>query len=246
MKVDYISDLHLERIPIEEHQVEANLLLETSDKDSNILILAGDIINIHELHSSVFINTLCEEYEYVLFVPGNHEYYNISIKSLPSKQLPNNFIFLNNARFEYNNISFFGTTLWSDTSEYLETTIEERLKRIRLYDFRVIEGLDLKVYRELYTNSVKSLKKEKNVDVVITHHSPCYLSIPYAYTTHPLNMFFASHLLEQLDELPKVWVHGHIHTMVNYKYKDTRVISNPYFDYNYNIGNMAIKTFEVS
>lgn len=64
--------------------------------------------------------------------------------------------------------------------------------------------------------------------VVITHHAPSRSSIPSEFNGDPLSARYASDLEGLVGETkPAIWVHGHIHTPVDYLLGETRVISNP-------------------
>jgi predicted phosphodiesterase len=225
MKIDYISDLHLNEnteVAVTETIVDQVTAL------SKAIILAGDIYKIDNLHTSYFIKTMCDMYEYVIFVSGNHEYYNCNINQIPSKQLPNNFIYLDNSFVTIDNVTFYGTTLWSNLSEHLNTKVTAL--STFLNDFRSINGMTILKYQELFDHSNKFLSKQNfnERSVVITHHLPSYKSLSQEYSESNLNLFFANHILEELPSLPEVWIHGHTHSPCEYVYKKTKVFCNPY------------------
>ena len=72
MKIQYASDLHLEFAEnwryLREHPLE---------KAGDILVLAGDIGYIGDENYSLhpFWNQVADQYEQVLVIPGNHEFY---------------------------------------------------------------------------------------------------------------------------------------------------------------------------
>lgn len=77
----------------------------------------------------------------------------------------------------------------------------------------------------------------KNI-IVVTHHAPTPYSIAPEYKNDPLSAAFASDLRWLLDENPeiKMWVHAHVHSPVDYIYKNCRIIAEP-FGYYWENGN---------
>jgi Icc-related predicted phosphoesterase len=75
------------------------------------------------------------------------------------------------------------------------------------------------------------LKEKKNMPaIVITHHSPSFMSINEKYQRETdMNGAYASDLSDLIldHENIRVWVHGHMHDAVDYSIGNTRVLSNP-------------------
>lgn len=64
--------------------------------------------------------------------------------------------------------------------------------------------------------------------MVVTHHAPSPRSIPPEFRGDPLSACYASDLEDLIvDGRPALWVHGHIHTKVDYRVGRSRVIANP-------------------
>ena len=73
MIIQIVSDLHLEYL--EEYDLDS--LIEK--KNANILVLVGDIGSLYRYPQLIgFLDKVCRIYEYVLYVPGNHEYYKMN------------------------------------------------------------------------------------------------------------------------------------------------------------------------
>jgi len=127
MKIDYVSDLHLEFQDYHDFSKETG---------GDILILAGDIFTADAIRANrtdpkgrglkkyvktQLIDGLFNKYSHVLYVMGNHEHYHWlywdsatslrkSLKDLGAK----NVVLLDNDVFSFGDIRFLGTTLWSD------------------------------------------------------------------------------------------------------------------------------------
>ena len=73
LKLQIVSDLHIE---YKNNTVPDPLDLITPEAD--ILVLAGDIGSLYKFDQlRNFMVKLCEYFQLVLYVPGNHEYYKI-------------------------------------------------------------------------------------------------------------------------------------------------------------------------
>lgn len=80
----------------------------------------------------------------------------------------------------------------------------------------------------------KAVEENKHKPIIImTHHAPSPYSIDGKYKGDLLNAAFASNLNQYILEHPEIrlWVHGHMHTPVDYILGETRVACCP-FGYN--------------
>lgn len=63
---------------------------------------------------------------------------------------------------------------------------------------------------------------------IMTHHAPSRRSVPERFETDALSPAYASHLDSFVERSgAAAWIHGHIHTSVDYHIGQPRVISNP-------------------
>lgn len=242
LKIQYMSDLHLEfggyaDIPAL----------------GDVLVLAGDInLGINTLN---FANSMAEDFEHVIFILGNHEYYGQiwpdlvgKIKDLPIKD---NVHFLNNDQVVIDGVTFIGGTLWSDISNPLDKLIISAklndYQRIKMYNGKTSYSKRpitpshttyefLRAKKFLEDNLVKG-----SPTVVVTHHLPHFDCIPEQFKSSDLNAAYASDLTNIfVDFEPNVWIHGHTHDTVDKMIHKTHVVCNPrgyypdYMNINYN------------
>ena len=222
MKIKLISDIHCE-FHKDKGKRFAN---EFSVKDTDVLIIAGDLSTVDHLYT--VLTTLCERVPHLVYVTGNHEYYNTS-REVVNRSLQKitkkykNFHWLNNSFTEINGQRFIGGTMWFPDSR--EAWVNEG----RLTDFRVIKGFEKWVYKE--NRKTQNYLKE-NIqagDVVVTHHLPSYYSIADQYEGSELNCYFVTRMDEVIKEKqPAAWMHGHTHESCNYTLGDTLVLCNPH------------------
>lgn len=241
MRIQFKSDLHLEDIygttrPL----VTAEVSPLHVDPQAEVLVLAGDIINANEYQINCLIGDLKHVTIPILYVPGNHEYWNMSRQEGNDKLM---------AMLEKTNITFFGreykiikvgeeevlfigATLWSPINTPIEATVAEGTP-----DFRRVKDVTVDSWNKTYISELdfieqtlafrdfKHLKK-----VVITHHLPSFKSVPDRYQGSMFNCIFASHsdyLMMDEESAPEVWIHGHTHDSMDYINGHTRVVCNP-------------------
>lgn len=257
MKIAVCSDLHLEFGQIELENTEG----------ADVLILSGDILCAEDLarhpgdrgpyapvESHRYINSMVYrdfldqvnfEFPNVLYVAGNHEFYDCKwVKTLDilRSYMENykNIYFLENDVFKLEDVTFVGCTLWTDMNNYDPLTLHS--VRDMMNDYRVITN-DEAGYTKLrpshtasrharskqYIQKVVEGKSDEKF-VVCTHHAPSFQSIPPEYRGQSLmNGAYASNLEELVLDNPqiKLWTHGHTHEVQDYMMGDTRVVCNP-------------------
>lgn len=216
MKIQILSDIHAEFHPDCAFRWFSQLPIV-----GDVLVIAGDL-GTGDLAEKI-LGFLCPEINPVpvVYVPGNHEYYQTSfrefdtrIKTLKFKNLH----VLNNASFG----NIHGTTLWFPN--HPRNTLFEKY----LTDFSLIHNFRNEVY-ERNEQAVRYLEDIQEGDIVVTHHCPTFFSVPEQYVGNETNRFFVSPLETLiLEKKPKVWIHGHTHTSFEYTVGETTVVCNPY------------------
>jgi len=223
MQINFISDLHLEFGP-----------LEIEPEAGDVLVLAGDI----DIKGRVdWINTIASKFNHVIYVLGNHEFYNGTMDSIYRKtreNLVDNVHLLENESVTIAGVTFHGATLWSD---FLNGNPMSYLRCDQaINDYRLIRAGDGKHrFKPQIAHSLHNISKvflQENVkegDVVVTHMAPSLLSIHEKYKNDMnINGSYASDLSELiLDTKPELWFHGHVHTSFDYTVGNTRILCNP-------------------
>lgn len=235
--IQVCSDVHLDYRDINETHFS-----QIIKKSAEILVLAGDIGNPFTKVFYNFIQYCSEQFQLVLFVPGNHESYGYTIEysiTHLSNLLCrfNNVVFLNNSTYEIDDICFIGTTLWSHIP--INVTKKDLYK---INDFSKIKNHTIEDHNRYFHNNYKFLNEtilqylETNKKcVVITHHSPSFSTISDKYIGSITNCCYATDL-DELLQIPNIccWIYGHLHEN-RVMYKNSVVLySNCYRTDNYN------------
>jgi predicted phosphohydrolase len=249
VQIQIVSDLHIE---FNENDIDIDPL-KYIIPSTNILILAGDIGSLYKYEQLyTFLYKICIYFEYVIYVPGNHEYYVTSInntnvdnyKKYYSKKNMNelnqnlyklensikNLYILKTNSIIIDDICIVGCTLWSDLKIQLPKFI------VKIYE------LETEKYIQLYEKDVEYIKhmikyaKEKKLKlVVVTHYCPTYKILElYNKNSRNRNDEYKSLYVSDLDYLLKsdminTWISGHTHYNYNFITKGgTKVVSNQY------------------
>jgi Icc-related predicted phosphoesterase len=222
MLIHPVSDFHLDFHNISFFEDYINNI----PKKVDTLIMAGDISNMNQIDSN--IKMACEEFNDVIMVAGNHEYYNSNLDYVNDhlryiSQNITNFHFLNRNKITINDQSFIGCTLW------FNDVPENYSYNHYLNDFHLIQEFDEWVYIENNKNNQYLKENTTQDDIVITHHAPSFKSVHERFKGSPLNHFFVSKEGEDIikENNPKIWIHGHMHDPLDYMIKNTHVIANP-------------------
>jgi predicted phosphodiesterase len=229
MKLQILSDLHIEFAPFE--------IVET---DADVVILAGDIHLGDRGFKWAKENIKNKE---VIYVLGNHEFYREATPRLfekwKEKTKGTNIHVLENKSISIDGIRFLGCTLWTDFELLNNLDVSIASADMQMTDYRKIRlSPQYRKIRPSFTvvwhkQSKGWLKEEidKYKDesiVVVTHHAPSIQSIPEEDRKDPLSAAFASNMIEFVNSTNiKLWVHGHIHTAFDYNIGGTRVVCNP-------------------
>ena len=268
MKVALISDVHLEF---------GNCFFENKE-NAEVLILGGDIMIAQELHDfkeplndleksllgkrgvavtmyREFLQRCSDQFKHVLYIAGNHEFYHgkypagMDYLREEVSHYPN-IRYLENETVEINQVSFIGSTLWTDFNKGDPTTIA--FIAGALNDYRQIRRNDLN-YRKLMPEDILKVHKESlkyisttisndpnKTYVVLGHHAPTKLSTKPKYEKDfHMNGGYSSDLTEFITNHPQitVWTHGHTHDAYDYMVGNTRILCNPR-------GYLGYETFE--
>lgn len=216
MKIQYISDLHLE--------FYEDILKIPIIPSAPILCLLGDIGFPDSTNYDIILNWCSKNYKKVFIITGNHEYYSNKftideINNIINTKVKkyNNISFLNNTIEKYEDHTFIGTTLWSYIPKYIKN------HELNVYnDFKKIKGINREKYNELFLKNLEFLENELKIHdniICLTHHLPSIDLIHEKYKDYP-NFMFANNLNYLIEDNIKVWMCGHSHT------GNTKIINN--------------------
>ena len=261
-KIQLASDLHLEFLPSDYSNWN-----EIIEPKAEILCLLGDIgmISIESERNRLlrFLAYCCDSFQKVLFISGNHEYYNSGIKGDEIMcmddidQVLYSFEDIFNGKFKYLNsesiiidgVLFLGTTLWS---EMLNTDCKQVVEGF-LKDYKVIfkENKTTKISstqtHELFIKNKKWLidniesNNGKLPICVLTHHTPSLTNTSnpiYNYEKNHPNFYVKHGFSSNMDELLtnndlRVWAYGHTHYN-NIQYRNRTLLLSNQHGYNVN------------
>jgi 3',5'-cyclic AMP phosphodiesterase CpdA len=237
MLIRYCSDLHLEGFLDTPARQEARFLPHDPRDLSAVLVLAGDICS--KMSALVdFIKLVESRFIKVIYVPGNHEYYNSEMcywnrvfRTAVCTELSNTYCAAGTVEYcTILGVDFIFCTGWADGGR---TYQEEQCVLTAISDFRYIKFddhifkvSDMQVLHRYHMGEVESrLDRSLNKTVVVTHHLPSYsICHPRFGTAH--NGGFASdsdHVLAKAN----YWIHGHTHDTIDVTLGNTRVLANP-------------------
>jgi len=231
MKLHVLSDLHL--------TVSAFAAPST---DADVVVLAGDIARPDQ---AIAWASLLQKS--VVYVPGNHEYYDGSIdgtvRQLKRLGAGSTIHVLENDTAVIDGVRFVGTTLWTDFLLFgdgpaHQLAVQGALDFLR--DFSRIRRADGAPEpftpadaMALFAGNARWLERTLAVPfpgptVVVTHHAPSPRSIHPRFAESILNPCFVSNAERLLDgDRVALWIHGHAHDSFDYVVNGTRVVCNP-------------------
>jgi Icc-related predicted phosphoesterase len=252
MKITLVSDLHLEfddlKLPGGEVLVIAGDACESRTlnnyKYDPYNLLVKDSRNRRMDRAARFFWEECAKYSQVIYIMGNHEHYHGKMWKTwneINRDLPDNIELLEQQRFDLDDVTFLGATLWTDCNRGDPVTVNY-LKNM-MTDYRVITNCNHGVYRKLHPGDTCEIhqqtkdwlrselaKLEDRKVVVVTHHAPSHLSIADWYKEdREMNGGYSSDLSELILDHPQIrlWCHGHMHDPFDYAIGTTRVVCNP-------------------
>jgi hypothetical protein len=233
----------------------------------DVLILSGDIMIAQDMHdhpenaSTVtqdlgahqekakrfrdFLSRCSLQFLHVIYVAGNHEFYNgkwpagIDYLREECAKFPNVYFMENNCR-TIGDFTFIGSTLWTDMNRGDPITLYHVAGMMN--DYRIIRNSD-HGFRRLtpedtalrHRDSVGYIRQiiEGKFDqkfVVVGHMSPSKQSTHPRYADDTLmNGGYSSDLDDFILDHPqiKLWTHGHTHEDFDYMVGSTRIVCNP-------------------
>ena len=220
MYVDIISDLH-----VEFWREKLYRLVPFGNSDT--LICAGDLGEFRRPGSEEALKTICEKYEQVFYVPGNHDYYGSSIEDIEKKfteitqQISNLTILRTGVIGHLSDFKVIGDTLWIPD--------HPQLMRYQINDSRMIQGLTPFIFEQHQAFKEFAMANADEKTIVVTHHLPSNSSVSLRFIMEPTTRWFVGDCTDVITERkPAIWIHGHTHDPFDYRLENTRVICNPF------------------
>jgi predicted phosphohydrolase len=225
----FASDLHIEINDVNINPL--NYIVPTAD----ILILAGDIGSLYKLDQLYnFIKDLSIYFKYILYIPGNHEYYimnnynAVSINMLKNRltKISNkidNLLILDKDSVIIDNVCIAGCTLWSEPQCKIPNFIVK------------IKGINNEIYKSYHKKDLDYINKmidycneKKYKLVVVSHYPPTYKTLKNVKKRDKFISLYATNLDYLLDENKvHTWICGHVHTNFDFKSDNNcRIVSN--------------------
>lgn len=235
MTIQYLSDLHLE------FKDNVEFLRQLPRKvTGDILIVAGDTMYLDDdtMKNSEFIRWAANNYERVLLIPGNHEYYGDHDLSATDDswelKLSSNVSYYNNNVVTIGNTDIIMSTLWS----YIPLEYRQPIGFF-LNDFHRIQYQGRKFttddYNFEHAKSLDFLKRavarsKARHRIVVTHHVPTRFCSPKKLRVirdGTLSDAFTVDLTEYIDSAQiDYWIYGHSHLNIGVELGRTKVTSN--------------------
>ena len=224
--IQVASDLHIEL-----HRDNGTSFIDKMDPTGvDILLLAGDILSARFLDQAKDVfHRLASKYPQILYVPGNHELWQLkpdaAISTLRHSLAGlSNVVMLNNQLVTVKGRRFLGGPMWfpqwSPLHDYASTQMPDFQQIVDFHPWVVQEN-------RKFNDFMKQNLKEG--DVVLTHYLPSMKSVSPRYKGAALNAFFVSEMDQfVLDRRPALWVHGHTHDSFDYQLSSTQIVCNPF------------------
>jgi len=240
---DFISDLHLDfwlqhKGPTkQDNQRETDLFVDSllPDEISKVLVIAGDMGHRNEQNYKV-LRSFKRYYDTILVVAGNHDYYLVNSKQRYKHQTSMNrwshmkSLALDLAGVHYlegdiatvDGIRFGGTGMWYDFSFGIQVLGKSMIDMQRTWasqmnDYTHMIGLPRRTF-DMFREEKKKLDRViSDCDVIITHVSPDWTSVPVEYQMDALSgcyYFDGSQYFESIQG--KIWCSGHTHHKHSY------------------------------
>ena len=230
MKIQLLSDVHLEFAPLEMREV-----------DADVVVLAGDI-GVGKTALDWVRQSFADKP--VIYVLGNHEYYGKAypklLTQLRHESRDDNIHLLEDDEIEIDGVCFFGCTLWTDynllgdpaVAEFAAMQVVNDYRRIRRSpSYSKLRALDTAVIHKQSISWLEQRLAQRDAaqkTVVVTHHAPSARSVPREHRKNILSAAFASNLDEFIRHSEvDLWIHGHLHRSSDYQVGSSRVICNP-------------------
>lgn len=232
MRIQFVSDLHLE--------FKENLAYIQSvpfEITGDILILVGDTFYLKDktMPNIKFWRWASQNYQQVVLVPDNHEFYNNG--DVTSRGDSWQYMFLENVGYYYNKVVRIGdvdiilSTLWSHIREENEVSVFRGMNDFSqiLYDKHRLCVEDFNAEHKKCLAYIKQsvLKSTAKHIVVVTHHLPTYQVVSEERIKDSMNNAYVTELGNFIaDSRIDYWIYGHSHANIDAVINSTKIVTN--------------------
>lgn len=239
MKISYCSDLHFEF---------ALTNLDDFQDKGDVLLLCGDITTMVKLRLEFessrfgdatpildFFDLITGKYKHVIYVLGDHEYYQSSFAECEKELLrvlppyKNLYLVSSGKIIGIDNVAFVCGTMWTDFNKECPITLTSAKYAIR--DYHLISDATAIYVLSQHQSFVKWVK---NLDlsqyqhaVLVTHHTPSFATVNEEFENDEIMNGYYSANCDKLLAKFDYAVHGHQHNGYNVIVNDCQILSNP-------------------
>ena len=248
LKIQIASDLHIEFYGGSDNIPYEDIIVPKAP----VLALLGDIGLAYTESLRRFLHYQAGRFETVLFLAGNHEYYNHDgdrysvfeqqkwLEDVCKEK--DNIIFMEKTAVDLQGVRILGTSLWSEVpKEYREIAQASMndynlcyMHRASEFPRQLTAAFTTKWHRDSVQWLEKELKEAKDRGqpaLVLTHHTPSMTDTSNPkYDGSDLNHCFSTNLRDGLmtdyTDTIKTWACGHTHYNFDFKVGNSRLLSN--------------------
>lgn len=240
MRVQYISDMHLER--------KANrdfLAKNPIQPQADYLFLMGDIVPLQSIDQiAFFVDHISNVFSQVFWLPGNHEFYGSDYFQYESCNIciRKNVHLINNQFVVLEDQEVIFSTLWSMLDINKRWDLQYHINDFKYIQYKrdYIDVLDYNKFHMSAKSFVVSRLNDTMTEnkVVITHHCPIQLS---QLKNDNLQSAYCSRFEDLIQKYqPNFWFYGHTHTSDDViRINQTKLITNQYLYGNKNTINQT-------
>lgn len=228
------SDLHLEFRQGKEIEFWKAFPYRTIDKPT-VCICAGDLttFRLPEAIYTAHFARLCERFDKVIYVPGNHEYYGSHVDEIRPKiavleyiLAPTLTVLRSGEPYTFDGQRFIGDTMWFIDQPGVH------IYRRQISDSFQIKGLFPWCFTESHLFMLYLQNEVKEDDIVVTHHIPNDVDTNIMWKGSTTQFYFVNddchrYWMNPNTIKPKAWIYGHTHDKHDYHIGRTHFICNP-------------------
>jgi hypothetical protein len=202
MLIDVISDIHLDypsRYGIVDLLTLAIALpnININPSKDKVLVMAGDLGHPISFNYQSFLRDCSYRYKYVVYVAGNHEYYNLPGFTISMVEIKNiikaivsslsNVYFLDCGSIILDGVRFIGMTLWTNIPKHLHDKLLPLMTESTKVYYHYSNNVTPQYLSSIHHQEVQWLLTELSSDqitptIIVSHHLPSDKLIHPRYT----------------------------------------------------------------